>query len=63
MITFEQFLQEKMIGKMYGMGSHASKLVSVVNPAKPIKPVYTGMSVQKILPVPRSGKPKAVMGS
>ena len=48
MKTFKEFLmeQEKM-AKLTGRHSPA-KFFSKVNPAKPVRPVYTGMSVQKI---------------
>lgn len=59
-MTFLQFLdeQEKRV-KLYGMGSGHSpgKMFSVVNPAKPAKPTYTGLAVHQALPVPRCGKP------
>lgn len=66
MMTFEQFLLEKEKRvKLFGLGTtHSSKLVKAVNPARPHKPVYTGMAVQQILPVPRCGKQiGGVMGS
>lgn len=51
MITFREFLaeQEKRV-KLYGIGTGASpgKMASVVKPAKPYKPTYTGMPVQKV---------------
>jgi hypothetical protein len=59
MKTFRQFLdeQEKRV-KLFGMTGHApSKVFSVVNPAKPAKPTFTGMNVNTIHPVPRCGKP------
>lgn len=66
MMTFNQFLLEKEKSvKLFGLGTgQSSKLVKAVNPAKPHKPVYTGMSVNQILPVPR-GKTKinGVMGN
>lgn len=66
MRTFEQFLLEKE--KMFTVAksgmSHQSKLVSPVNPARPAKLVYSGLNVQKILPVPRCGRSKSgVIGS
>ena len=65
MITFEQFLleREKRVD-LFGFGNHSSKLVKAVNPARPFKPVYTGTSVQKVMPVPRYGnKFGGVIGS
>lgn len=60
MMTFLQFLdeQEKRV-KLFGIGTgnSAGKLVKVVNPAKPAKPTYTGLSVAQAYPVPRCGKP------
>jgi hypothetical protein len=62
MMTFLQFLdeQEKRV-KLFGMGTnHApNKLVRLVKPATPAKPVYTGMAVHQAFPVPRVGKPVA----
>lgn len=62
-MTFEQFLDEKEKRvKLYGLGSKGfstgSSSVSVVNPARPAKPVYTGLNVSQIFPVPRVGKRK-----
>lgn len=58
MMTFIQYLdeQEKRV-KLYGMAGHSpAKMFSVVNPAKPAKPVFTGLNVNVIHPVPRNGK-------
>jgi len=65
MITFEQFLSEKEKRvKLFGLGATpSSKLVKTVNPSRPLKPIYTGMSVQKIMSVPRYDKSTGVMGS
>ena len=60
MKTFLQFLDEReKTVKLYGLGTGHSpgKTFSVVNPAKPAKPVYTGLNVHTVHPVPRNGKP------
>lgn len=60
MKTFLQFLDEKeKTVKLYGIGTGHSpgKTFSVVRPAKPSKPTYTGLNVQSVYPVPRCGKP------
>jgi hypothetical protein len=60
MMTFLQYLdeQEKRV-KLYGLGTGHSpgKMFSVVNPAKPAKPTFTGLNVNTVHPVPRNGKP------
>jgi hypothetical protein len=67
MRTFTQFLNEKeKLVKLYGLGTGHSpgKAFGAVGPAKPGKPVYTGLNVSTIFPVPRGGKPKSgVIGS
>ena len=58
-MTFKQFLLEKeKTVKLYGMntGHSPGKLFASINPAKPFRPKYTGLNVNKILPVPRLGK-------
>lgn len=54
MRTFKQFLEEKQV-KLYGLQKPPStKLVSVVNPAKPYRPTFTGMPVPQVYAVKKS---------
>lgn len=60
-MTFRQFLneKEKLVDFGFGTGHSPGSLVKVVNPARPGKLVYSGLSVNKIMPVPRCGKLKS----
>lgn len=57
MKTFLQFLDEKeKLVKLYGTEKRDFK---VVRPSRPAKPVYTGLNVDQIYPVPRCGKSRS----
>jgi hypothetical protein len=57
MKTFLQFLDEKeKLVKVYGT---EKRNFSVVKPARPAKPVYSGLHVAQVWPVPRCGKPRS----
>lgn len=57
MKSFLQFIdeQEKRV-KLFGTSS-SIKSFKAVNPAKPTRQIYNGLTFNSIHPVPRNGKP------